>query len=320
MPFSLHPSGYCVWFSESNGNNLTPGYPCPDCNRIAGHSVGCPAFVYREDKGKSSRPKLFNATSILWAQSKERSFITFTLPSLQNGIYQKGVDCPDTGDLAIARKFSKTLEAYSLREKRRGSPMSYTWVAEAQMSRQAKYGGIGDLHYHLIVNKRIKEDGGRLADPDTLNWLQNLWCSHIGVDSNNCVHVDPLPDGIDSIPSYVSKYLGKGSQRMILSRQFQCSRDLSRFKPITLKQLPDCKLIRSHNSVTPSGFEVSMHYFKTSEVLEQYGLHMLAEGRLSTNRGSGRSVTKHALNLDAVNAKIDYRNTPVLARTYPEVH
>jgi len=284
MPFSLHPSGYCVWFNESSTENLIQGFPCPDCKRIAGHSIECPAFVYREDKGKSSRPKLFNATSILWAKSQEKSFITFTLPSLDTGTYQRDADCPLTGDLILATKFSKVLEAYAIREKRRGSRLSYTWVAEAQMKRMEKYGGIGDLHYHLIVNKRIKEDGGRLCDKETLMWLQNLWCEHVGVSAKNCVHVDPLPDGINSIPSYVSKYLGKGSQRMILSRQFAASRDLTRFKPIQLRSLPECDLIQQYECVTPTGYEVQVNFFNTRQVLELYGSDMAFESQIDSSR------------------------------------
>jgi len=294
VPFSLHPSGYCVWFNESSQSNLIQGEPCRYCKRIAGHSVECPAFVYREDKGKSSRPKLFNATSILWASSKEKSFLTFTLPTLSDGTYQRDYDCPETGDLYLASKFSKVLEAYSLREKRKGLPLSYTWVAEAQMKRKDKHGGIGDLHYHLIVNKRIKADGGRVIDKDTLTWLQNIWCEHIGANAKNCLDVRPLPDGIDSVPGYVSKYLGKGSQRMILSRQFGASRDLTRFKPIQLRSLPECDLINEYDCITPTGYEVSVKYFNTRQVLELYGADMAFESQINSSR-TDRNFTEQSI-------------------------
>lgn len=284
MPFSLHPSGYCAYFSEYYSDNLVTGRPCPLCGRIAGHSRSCPSWKYDETKGKTSRPKLFDCTSVLWARSPQKNFITFTLPSLAGGIYQRDPDCPETGDLIITGKFSKVLEAYALRSKRAGDKLSYAWVSEAQTKRSLKFGGSGDIHYHLIVNKQLKDDRGKVTDKNTLFWLQNLWCEHVGVHAKNCVHVDPLPDYINSTPAYLSKYLGKGTQRMILSRRFNASRDLTKFKPVTLSNLPDCELMGSYDYTTPTGYEMTVRYYNTREVLECYGSAMLAESELDGTR------------------------------------
>jgi len=246
--------------------------------------VSCELFVYDESKGTSSRPKLFNSTAILWAKEKEKSFLTFTLPSIENGVYQRDAGCPYSGDITIASYFSKVMESYSLRLKRRNGKLSYVWVAEAQSKRQKKYGGVGDIHYHVVVNQKLKDNLGRVCDSETLNWLQDLWCSHVGASSKNCLDVQPLPDDISSVPAYLSKYLGKGSQRMILSRQFGASRDLTRFKPITLQTLPEADLITQYDYTTPTGYESCVRYFDTRQVLELYGSDMAYEGRLNSSR------------------------------------
>lgn len=317
MPFKLHPSGFCTWFNYST-SNLLRGEPCAFCNRVAGHSINCVNFIYDETNGKSSRPKLFNAASILWAKEAKKNFVTFTLPSMAseisnrfNGTYQRDADCPDTGDLRLAEKFSKTLEAWKKRVTRSGGTFSYVWVAEAQMKRKKKYGGIGDLHFHLVVNQQIKNDHGRVTDLETLQWLTSIWCSHIGATSKNCIHVDPLPDRANSIPAYLSKYLGKGSQRMVLSRKFNCSRDLSRFKPITLSCLPDATLIRQNAYTTPGGYEVCTNYFNTSEVLELYGGAMLEEFEV------GGSRTDKNFTQDAIIERQIRRATVRMGSSYP---
>lgn len=294
MPFSLHPSGYCAFYNDSSSDNLIRGMPCPFCKRVAGHSIHCEMYDYNKVKGHSSRPKLFNATSILWARSKEKSFITFTLPSLENGTYQRDVDCPLTGDIIIASQFSRTMEAYSLRSKREGRPLSYVWVSEAQMERKEKFGGVGDIHYHLIVNRAIKSNGGRLVNKEELQWLQNLWCEHVGVQAKNCVDVQPLPDSINSVPAYVSKYLGKGSQRAIISRQFGATRDLTKFKPISLKSLPECELIKSYEFTTPTGYESIVRYYDTREILEIYSESMAEESKFNSSR-TDKNFTPEAI-------------------------
>lgn len=291
MPFSLHPSGFCSYYSEFNCKNLLVGQKCPGCNRIAGHSVSCEFFKYDATKGTSSRPKLYNATAVLCGLYKERSFLTFTLPSNgDDGTYQRDVDCPLSGDLAINSLFSMVLEMYALRTKRKGAKLSYVWVAEAQTKRQEKYGGVGDIHYHVIVNQRIKSPNGAVTDLETLQWLQSAWCDAIGVTSNNCLHVDPIPEDVRSMPAYLCKYLGKGSQRMILGRQFACTRDLSKFKPITLRTLPRCELETVKDSVTQDGFEMTAYYFNTQEILESYGAMFLDEHKMEVTR-TGKAFT-----------------------------
>lgn len=290
MLFSLHPSGYLAPFNEKASGNLIAGTPCPECRRVSGHSIQCPFFAYDETKGKTSRPSLFNATAILWAMYRKRSLFTFTLPSLEAFTYQRDFDCPETGDLVIAAKFSKVMEAWSIREKRRGHKLSYTWVSEAQMKRRTKFGGIGDIHFHVAANVAWKSNNGKVIDLESLQWLQNLWCEHVGKFAGNCIDVRPIQDDLDSIPGYMQKYMAKGSMRMIISRRFAATRDLTRFKPIHLKSFPDVEVVNQVTKVIERGsqayangyknldpYEATVYYLNTSQVLELYGAHMAAE-------------------------------------------
>lgn len=288
MPFKLHPSGYCVWYEDKTRHNLKTGTPCIFCNRIAGHSLTCPAFVYDEERGKSSRVALFDAAAVLWAANSDRSFITFTLPSLEGGTYQRDVDCPETGDIKIAAKFSTVLEAFKVKMKRAGKKLSYVWVSEAQMKRKEKFGGVGDIHYHMVANVKMKDDRDRFIDFELFNWIQSRWCDAVGVYSNNSVDVKPLPDSIDSVPAYLAKYFGKGSQRMILSRRFGCTRDLSRFKPIDLVNAPELDLIVQNEVMTANGYEVVNNYYRTRETLEVYGSAMADQDRWEGSRMDSR--------------------------------
>jgi hypothetical protein len=254
---------------------------------VAGHSPECPDYKPNDKVQKSSRGKLYDSTAILWYQSKGTNFYTFTLPSLENGVYQKSVTCEETGDIAIGKKFSKVLEAWSkrVRRKNKRNKLSYVWVAEAQSERQQKFGGVGDIHYHLITNQLVKNSRG-VSDLGTLQWLQSLWCEHVGVEANNCVHVDYVPPSVRSMPAYMSKYMGKGSQRKIISRSFQCSRDLSNFKPITISSLPELTLTSKKDLVFESGYEMTAYYFNTTEVLEMYAEDFHHEALLSAQRQS----------------------------------
>lgn len=186
--------------------------------------------------------------------------------------------------------FSKVLEAWSTRTKRGGKKLSYAWVSEAQMKRQTKYGGIGDLHFHLVANVAVKDDQRYVIDSQTLQWLQNLWCSHVGEYAGNCLHVDPIPSGVDSIPGYLGKYMGKGAQRMIISRRFGASRDLTRFKPISLTSFPEATVI---NSVTKTDgvYESTTHYLDTQECLEVYGA-LFADQDLFSAKNSTKGFTE----------------------------
>jgi hypothetical protein len=295
LPFSLHPSGFCCYYSATVTKNLVRGFPCVHCGRVSGHAITCPAFKYDETKGRSSRPQLFNATAVLWAKSPKKSFLTFTLPSIAGGTYQRDFDCPETGDLIVAEKFSKVMEAFALRSRRLGEKLSYVWVAEAQMKRKEKFGGIGDIHYHCVINKELKGANNHFTDFDSFQCLQALWNSHVGVTANNSLDVKPLPEGINSIPAYMSKYLGKGSQRMIIARQFAASRDLTRFKPIALTHLPvDCELISERDYISPTGYETSLRYFNTRDVLEQYGGLMAEQSQHEVTR-TGKQFTPAAI-------------------------
>jgi len=329
MPFNLHPSGFCSWSSDNAKQNLIPGKTCPVCNRIAGHSSKitnelslyfgkpCPFFHLDKKIATSSRGKLFDAVSILWAQNPNKSFVTFTLPSLENGTYQKNPMCDKTGDIEVGKMFSRTLEAWKKKEHRKNpnQKFSYVWVSEAQTKRQEKFGGCGDIHYHVIVNRKFKNDfhdkKGKFNFVNMeafreFEWLQNNWCNQVKVTSNNCVHVDPLPDYANSIPAYVSKYLGKGQDRAIVSRRFQATQDLTKFATITLDNLPDdITLINEKVLTTPDGFDICTRYFNTREVLEMYGHHMLTQSTLNVSRGNGHSLTKHGKALDRIGARFD---------------
>lgn len=295
MPFKLRPSGYCVFFHGAGNDNLLKGAACPSCKRVVGHHFDCMYFENKDVTGESSRAKLFDAASVLWAKSPDKSFITFTLPSLGDGTYQVGARCSTTGDLQVTQKFSKVLEAWSKRQRRAGHPLSYVWVAEAQMKRQKKFGGVGDLHFHLVANVKIKDIDGRVCDRELLTWLQALWCEHIGVQAHNCVHVDPIPDDIRSIPGYLTKYLGKGSPRMIHSHKFGASRDLTRYKPITLSRIPTADLEGLVDITTKTGYEISLNFFNTRQILEEFGGAMVNESLFQGVTRTGKDFTPEAI-------------------------
>lgn len=297
MPFVLHPSGYCVWFNEKSGGNLITGVGCPVCKRTAGHHYECPHYVAKDTPGASSRPKLYNSTAILWARSKRVYFVTFTLPSRPGAkTYQRSPHCPETGDLAIAKKFSMQLEAIARQCKRRDKgKFSYAWVSEAQMKRQKKFGGIGDLHYHLLTNQRLD-----------IQWLQSCWNGYFPdcEPSKNSVDVQLIPKMVDSIPAYLCKYLGKGAARRIHSRRFMCSRDLSALVPIHVTHLlSDLEPITSKIVSTPTGHEVALYYFNTTEVLELYGAYMMDEKDYKGTR-SGAEWTPAAIESRRFNREI----------------
>lgn len=283
MPFVLHPSGYCVYYHAKSEKNLKPGEPCLWCGRVAGHKATCPLFVEQVNENKSSRVKLFDRAAILWArataQGNDIKFFTFTLPSIEGRkTYQESVTSSVTGDIAVTAKFSKVLENISINVKRtRKEKFSYVWVSEAQMKRQEKFGGVGDLHFHLLTDQYLP-----------IEQIRGDWNRFLGTASLSCVDLDVIKpwdksgDMVRTLPNYLSKYMGKGSQRRIVSRRFGCSRDLSSFSPITFKRLPnDLTCEKETHFTTPKGFECSMYYFNTTEVLEQYGALMQAQTALN---------------------------------------
>lgn len=201
------------------------------------------------------------------------------MPSLENGTYQRDLDCPETGDLVIAQKFSKVLEAWSLRSKRAGEKLSYTWVSERQEQRREKYGGVAELHYHILVNQKIKNDANQVIRPEILHTLQYQWCDHLRIPfANNCVDVRPLPGWVKAIPPYMAKYLGKGARLPIRGRRFGASRDLTEFKPIHLVDMPkNIDLEGVTNYTTADGYDITAYYFNTRDTLEQFGATMRQE-------------------------------------------
>lgn len=293
MPFVLHPSGYCVWFNDKSKGNLITGEACPICKRTAGHHYQCLHYKQKETTGASSRPKLYNAISVLWVRSPSCKFITFTLPSRPGEkTYQVSPHCEKTGDLAVTRIFSKMLHAIKARIERSSPPngvrkFSYVWTSEAQMKRQEKFGGVGDLHFHLVTNSFIP-----------IAWLQSTWASYFpGSEENrNAVHVEKIPLGIKSIPAYLVKYLGKGSPRQIFSRRFGSTRDLSALVPIQVKTLPaSLQPITAKMFTRPDGYEVTSYCFDTSEILRLYSPYMVDEKAFQGTR-AGRNFTQAAIN------------------------
>jgi hypothetical protein len=299
----LHPSGYCAYYNESSKNNLVAGFPCPECGKVAGHTTTCP--LYNENTAnenfKSTRSKLYNATAILWHISRSINFFTFTLPARNSqGIYQNSATCETTGDLAVTRTFSKLLENVAVNIKRKypetvdtetgevipGKKFSYVWIAEAQMQRQKKFGGAGDIHYHLVTNSYVP-----------IVWLTDYWSTLLQVNSKNCVHVESIPSTVSSIPSYLAKYLGKtthkgeNTQRKIVSRRIGASQDLTAYAPIKFNYLPEGNIIREHHFATPTGYETSMYYFNTAGTLARYGQLMKDEKKLKNT-----SSNKHFSN------------------------
>lgn len=275
----LHPSGYCVYYHQKAADNLKPGEPCLWCSKVAGHKPTCPLFVEKDCENKGSRVKLFDRTAILWARASAKNtdikFFTLTLPSAEGKkTFQRSATCPETGDIAVTAYFSKLLEAAVINVKRhRKEKLSYVWVSEAQKERQKKFGGVGDLHFHLVTDSHMP-----------VEWIRDSWNRLLGTDSKNCVHLDLIPTGVKMLPNYLAKYMGKGAQRKIYSKRFNSTRDLSGFAPITFKQLPsDLTCEKETHFTTPKGFECSMYYFNTTEVLEQYGGLMQAAAALNVS-------------------------------------
>jgi hypothetical protein len=290
MPFKLHPSGFCTYYSLAATKNLITGSACLFCKRVAGHAYNCPAYSLPKHQG-SSRGSFFNSCAVLWGKENEKSFVTFTLPSLDDSkTYQRAIDCDQTGDLYITSLFSKLINAWKKKRERLGFDFSYVWVSEAQQERKKKFGGIGDIHYHMVVNQKIKTDDNKVIDSHIIDWLQSHWCSHLKVKhANNCVDVRPLPESIESVPAYVAKYMGKGTQRIIQGRRFAATRDLTAFKPIDLKWLPEgVTEVNRVEGTADNGFEFCYHYFNSREVLEAFGHHMKREGDLSPPVPSSR--------------------------------
>ena len=318
MPFVLHPSGYCAYYGAQGKGNLIPGAPCPYCRRICGHAPDCPDYKLSDKPAASSRPRLYNAAAVLWGKSPAANFITFTLPSLDGGVYQRDADCPETGDLVIASKFSKVVEAWALRWKRAGKKLSYAWVTERQEKRRRTYGGIGDIHYHILANVQIKNDAGEVVDPDLLNSLQVLWCDHLGVTlAKNCIDVRPLPNWIRSVPPYLAKYMGKPTRHPIRARRFGATRDLTEYKPIHLVAMPEGITLETVSEfTTPDGYDITAYYFNTREVLETYG-ELMAEESLYAGRPGNMSAFTPAAILTRAIKRQRAALTPHLGSSYP---
>jgi hypothetical protein len=267
MPFILHPSGYCVYYHDASSKNLMPGSPCIFCGKVAGHKPTCSLFVEKQDENKSSRVKLFDRAAMLYWKSfctnSDLKFFTFTLPSAAGKkTYQESVSCSVTGDLAVTEKFSKLLEntAINIKRHRKGEKFSYVWVSEAQTKRQEKFGGVGDLHFHLLTTNYVP-----------IELIRAHWNDLLGTNSKSCVDLDIIPKDVRTLPNYLAKYMGKGSQRRILSRRFSCTRDLSSFAPIKFRYLPPgMQPEKEVHFTTPSGYEVNTYYYNTYQTLDMW--------------------------------------------------
>jgi hypothetical protein len=218
---------------------------------------------------------------------KQFNLITLTLPSISHGIYQKSNDCELTGDKFITANLSRLLESLTLKIQRdRGIKISYVWSAERQHERKIKFGGVGDLHFHIFTNLTIKKGffdkaAGKyyntFLDGDLLAWLQKNWCELLNVPTaNNCIDVRPISGNMESVVSYIAKYLSKEKSEIpIISKKWSSSKDLVKLRPVKSNALPDCKLYRIHENEfidrkTGEVIKIPCYYFDSYEIKEKF--------------------------------------------------
>jgi len=218
---------------------------------------------------------------------KQFNLITLTLPSLTGGIYQNANDCPETGDKITTANLSRFLESLTLKIYReRNIKISYVWSAERQHDRRAKFGGVGDLHFHIFTNLTIKKGYydkpaakyyTTYLDRELLSWMQKSWCELIRVPmTNNCIDIRPISGNMESVVSYIAKYLSKEKSDIpILSKKWSSSKDLKRLRPVKSTVLPECKLYRIHNNEftdLKTGEVITMpcYYFDSYEIKNQF--------------------------------------------------
>lgn len=219
---------------------------------------------------------------------KQFNLITLTLPSKSKGIYQEKNNCPGTGDKIVTENLSKFLESLQKKYYRDYAvKISYVWAAERQNERRLKHGGIGDLHFHIFTNftlkegfycKKRKKDITTRLNKEYLHWMQSAWCNLLSVSfADNCIDVRPVSGNMESVCSYIAKYLSKSDFRdePILSKKWSSSKDLPKIKPVQSTILPDCKLYRIHENEfidksTGEIMKIPCYYFDSFEIKEMY--------------------------------------------------
>lgn len=259
MPFTLHPSGYAVFWNESAIDNL------------------------RHDKGgekefgasRSRRGKFFDRCSALYFFHKKLHLWTFTVPQLQKNYKET--------DLVFTTAFSKLLENY----KKQGLIKSYVYVTEAQAR--------GNIHFHLITNAKFidvqtvnsywcKLIGQRSKSAVDLEVIDNA-----GVNKIPAYLAKYMAKAMDG------KAYKNGNQvetdknlkgRIIYARSFNSSRDLAQWKPLRLenhelpvhlehtrveKILNVTTLDKTTGELVPRDIIKTEYYFNSMEVIRYFG-------------------------------------------------
>lgn len=255
--YSINISGRCSWF---NPLALEKAQKAANFKRL---SLFPDQSNVKKSHRISSKTDFFNRIQQLYNRKTHLNLITLTLPSLFNsGIFQQSNDCSYTGDKVVTECLSKFLEALSIKLKReRNFDLSYIWVAERQNERRSKFGGVGDIHFHIVTNLVVKrsqyipeakKERVLFMDKKLIDWIARDWCKTLGVkfDSTNCIDVRFIHKNMGSVCNYVAKYLSKRDPLSIpiLSRKFASSKDLVKIRPIHSDELPDVSLYRIHET------------------------------------------------------------------------
>jgi len=240
---------------------------------------------------KTNKNDFFDRCSQLYMDKvptkKQFNLITLTLPSLSHGIYQKSNDCEHTGDKITTANLSRLLESLTIKIQREQSiKISYVWSAERQQERKLKYGGIGDIHFHIFTNLTIKKGyydkaAGKyytsFMDKELLSWMQKSWCELLNVPTaNNCIDVRPISGNMESVVSYIAKYLSKEKSDIpIISKKWSSSKDIVKLRPVKSTALPEAKLYRIHENEfidkkTGEVIKIPCYYFDSYEIKKQY--------------------------------------------------
>jgi hypothetical protein len=242
MPYSIHPSGYAIYFSPTALLNL------------------------RHDKGgkkefgnkRTRRGVFYDRVTHLWYKHKQVRLWTFTVPELQSNY--------KTTDRIYAQAFSKLVENY----KRQGLITSYAYVSEAQKR--------GNIHFHLVTNKKFVDV--KKLNSYWCRLINQK--SGIAVHYSRKQYCEDIPDRLPAyLSKYMGKDHSNEKGRIIHARSFNTSRDL-KFQAFTIQnhelpkhldhsmkskemQIVD-KLTGEIRSITRTEY-----YFKTEEIIRYFG-------------------------------------------------
>lgn len=142
------------------------------------------------------------------------TFVTLTLPSAQ-----KHNDCE------IKRV---ALNYFLINLQRRFNVQQYFWICETQKN--------GNLHFHIIVDSYIKWQPLRELwnnSIEKLGYVSEFEKAH-GHRNPNSTDIHKI-ENLDSIESYVMKYVSKGGgERIIRGKIWDCSKALKQLKPLEI--------------------------------------------------------------------------------------